>query len=190
MPELSNLVSYDGRPALARLRRPQLRKLCRNHNIDYGDEATAGSDKLLKLLEAHGFDLNQPVGDFEWRQISGKDEHGNPHLEFYPVETPHESARLQAEGVQINYEKIIQQNAEQAEQQDQVIEDQAAMIKQLMARLSRLEENQIPLASLSPPQLKKIAKQRGLDISGLRTKQELLAALGEDDGQDAPEWSQ
>lgn len=146
-------------------------------NINY--RPGIGKVDALKLLEANGVDLSQPVDDFNWRVIEGRDENGQMHREFYPVSEPHETARIQARGETIDYDRILEEKAAEAEKAEKVIESQNDMIGLLMARMEALEANQLPLESMTPFQLKKIAKQRGIDIKGLSKKDELLEALKE-----------
>ena len=142
---------------------------------------------MLSLLKGHGVDLDQPLSDVDWIPIDGKDENGNPHREYYPSTEPHESQRVQAQGVHIDYQSIIEERAKEVaereaelEVKDKVIDTQEDQIESLLLRLAALERNQLPLEKMTPPQLKSIAKSRGLDFTGLKTKNELLALLNDE----------
>lgn len=146
-----------------------------NQNINY--KPGVSKDDALKLLEAHGVDLTQPPDDFSWKVIEGRDENGNMHREFYPVSEPHETARKQAEGQTIDYDRIIEERTAEKEKADAVIDDQSKLIEALMQRMEEIESNSLPKEKMTPPQLKQLAKRRGIDVKGLKTKKELLAAL-------------
>ena len=171
-------VSWDSRPVISRLRRHQLHKVLIARRIPFDPDAP--KTQLLKVLEANRIDLNQPVPELDWQVVHGKDENGFPTQELYPVSELHESARLQSEGKVINYDQIIADRAKAQEEvklKTDVVETQNAMINQLMARLESLEKRAIPYSSMSPPQLKRLAIQQGIDITGLRSKVDLIAAL-------------
>lgn len=171
-------VSTDSRPVVSRLRRHQLHKVLIARRIPFDPDAP--KTQLLSVLEANRVDLNQRLPELDWRVVNGKDENGFPTQEIYPVSEMHETARLAAEGRVINYDKIIAERAaaqEEAKLKTDVVETQNAMITQLMARLESLEKRAIPYTSMSPPQLKRLAIQQGIDITGLKTKVELIAAL-------------
>ena len=162
------------------MRRVQLWRALDAFNIQYSPGATAIACR--KLLEANGVTDGQLM-EFVRREAGqliethGDDEHGRPHREYYPPSEMHQSARQQANGVSIDYDALIAANAEKAEQREEVIDQQASVIKNLMERLEALETNQLPLSKMTPPQLKSIAKQRNIDTKGLKTKKELLAVL-------------
>ncbi len=135
---------------------------------------------MLKLLEANGVDLNVPHDYFEWRVIQGNDEHGNTHQHIDAVTAPHESARIQADGQAINYEKVMAERAEavaEAAESKDIAAQQETLLTMLANKVEALEVNALPLSRMSPPQLKGIAKRRGLDSTGLKTKAELIALL-------------
>ena len=50
-------------------------------------------------------------------------------------------------------------------------------VNELQQQMQDMQENEVPLSKLTPPQLKGIAKRRGLDITGLSKKDELIALL-------------
>ena len=171
-------VSWDSRPVVHRLRRFQLHKVLIARRIPFDPDAP--KSQLLSILEANRVDLNQRLPELDWRVVQGKDENGFPHQELYPVSEMHETARLQAAGKVINYDQIIEERAkaqEEVQLKTEVVETQNTMIQQLMARLESLEKRAIPYTSMSPPQLKRLAIQQGIDITGLKTKVELIAAL-------------
>jgi len=127
----------------------------------------------MDLLKANGVDINSPHKYFEWSVVIGQDEHGNQHQHIEPVTKTHESARVQAEGGAIEYDRIIAERAAavaESEEKTEQLEQQDSTLLALMARLEKLEANSVPLTSMSPPQLKGIAKRRGLDATGLRCR--------------------
>lgn len=170
-------VSWDDRRALERARRSQLVAICRAEGIDI-DREDREKKFYLSMLENAGVDLRRPHPALDWFEVRGKDEHGNTHSEIYPVVPEHDSA-----GKNINYDALIAAQAEKAAAEAEAAEQHSAqqqgMIEQLLARLERLEQSTIPLERASIPQLKKVAKDRGIDISELKTKQDYLDALGE-----------
>ena len=135
---------------------------------------------MLERLEAAGIDINVPHKYFEWQVVNSQNEHGQMHQHIEPVSPLHESARLQAEGQEIDYDRIMTERAEAAAaaaQKDEQIDAQSDALQAMMARIELLEANSLPLANMSPPQLKGMAKRRGLDFSGLKTKADLIALL-------------
>lgn len=171
-------VSWDNRPVIAKRRRAELYGFLNHLNIPH--PVGAPKTQMLKLLEANNIDLNAPHKYFEWQVINGMDESGQQHQHIEPVTPVHESARLQAEGQPINYDKIIAERAAAvaaAAEKDEQLEAQDTVLEKMMARLELLEANNLPLTRMSPPQLKGLAKRRGLDITGLKTKDELIALL-------------
>jgi hypothetical protein len=168
-------VSWDNRPAIAKRRRAELYGFLNHLNIPH--PVGAPKSQMLDLLSANGIDLNAPHQYFEWQVINGMDELGNQHQHVEPVTPVHESARLVAEGKPINYDQIIAQRAAEVAEKDDQLGAQDTVLETLMARLEVLETNSLPLTSMSPPQLKGIAKRRGLDIAGLKSKDELITLL-------------
>ncbi len=170
-------VSWDDRPALARARRSQLIKVCRAENIPIEREDREHKF-YLNMLENAGVDIRRPHPALDWHVVRGKDEHGNAHEEIYPTVPEHDSA-----GKNINYEQKIAEQAEKAAQREKEAEEfaeqQSGMIQQLLDRVNQLEKNSIPLERATVPQLRRIAKDRGVDVSELKTKTDILAALGE-----------
>jgi len=68
------------------------------------------------------------------------DEMGNQHQHVEPVTTPHETARFQADGQSINYDKIITERAEavaQAAEKDEQLEAQDAADQYVAAATER-----------------------------------------------------
>lgn len=169
-------VSWDDRLALDRARRSQLVHVCRSEGIPV-DREDRPKKWYLSMLENAGVNLALPHPALEWFQVAGKDEHGNHHVETYPVIPEHQSA-----GKNINYDALIAEQAEKAKAEMEEAEEHAAqqgqMIQQLMERLEKLEANTVPLERLGPPQLKRVCKERGIDTKDLKTKADLLAALG------------
>ena len=167
-------VSWDDRLVLERARRSQLIKVCRAEGIEVKREDMP-KKFYLNMLEQNGINLSAPHKALEWYQVHGKDEQGNSHVETYPVVPEHDSAKEQ-----IDYDAEIAARAEQAKQledAEKLTDEQGEMIRQLMARLEALEKNTVPLERLGPPQLKRVCKERGIDTSELKTKEQLLAAL-------------
>lgn len=172
-------VSWDNRTFIDRMKRRPLWQLCDEHNINYRPGASAM--ECRELLKHHGVTDVEAIQFMEKRDrvqvVEGMDEHGQNHREFIPVSEPHESARQIASGKQIDYERIIEERTEENKKQESVIDDQKTVIEALMERLTALESTQLPLSSMTPPQLKQVAKMRGIDVKGLKTKKELLAVL-------------
>lgn len=176
-------VSWDDRPAVMRLRRTQLYEVLTKRNISF--PVGAAKTQMLKLLEANGVDLTQPLPEVDWIEVVDRDENGQMHREFYPKEMLHESARDQQAGKIVDYEAEIAKRAAEAEAAAEVVETQSDMLqaqsdmlKSMQSRLAELEANQLPLDKMAPYQLKQIAEQRGISVDGLKSKDELLAALG------------
>ena len=169
-------VSWDSRPAVARLSRVQLYKLLEARSIPF--PVGAAKTNMLKLLEASNVDLNQPVPEIDWLVIEGQDENGRLHKEFYPKAELHSSARDAQAGKHVDYSAEIARRAAEVEQQAEVIDDQADLLRALQDQLNELKANQLPLAKMAPYQLKQIAVQRGINTEGLKSKADLLAALG------------
>lgn len=168
-------VSWDNRPVIAKRRRAELYGFLNHLNIPH--PVGAPKTQMLKLLEANGIDLNQPHEYFKWMLIQGKDENGMPHQHIEAVTEPHETARMQGRGETINYDKLIAENAAEVAEKDEQLEAQDVTLNMIMDKLAQLEANSLPLSSMSPPQLKGIAKRRGLDTAGLKKKDELIALL-------------
>ena len=181
-------VSWDDRRFLERLRRSQLYDVCNHFSVPYPVQATA--DSMRKLLEANNVSDAHIQGYFESKGrlqvVRGKDESGMEHTEVYPVVEPHQSARLLSSGQEINYEQAIADNAAKVAEKDEVIEEQsgmmeqfAEMISELKTEIQDLKQNTLPMEKMTPPQLKGLAKRRGVDVKGLKTSKELLERLHE-----------
>ncbi len=184
-------VSYDGRNFSERLRRVELWRACDAFGISYKPGAPA--TECRALLEAHSIDdrkllqwYSQEAGQVV--QVQGMNEQGQQgHVELYPQPPLHESARLESDGQMIDYQAAIDEAVEAndareaAEQKvaasEDVIEKQGDMLKAAMARIEQLESQIMPLERMTPPQLKSVAKERGIDVKGLTKKQDLLDAL-------------
>ena len=164
-------ISWDDRPVMAKLRRRQLLDFCRKRGIALPSENIA-KDDILKALEVHGVNLNEPAPEIDWHQRSGLDERGRPNVDIIPVVPEHESARMG-----IDYNAAINAQIAKTQEAEATVEDQKGMIESLMNRVNQLEANTVPIANATPAQLKGVAKRRGIDVTGLSTKKELLQAL-------------
>ncbi len=165
-------TSWDSRGFSERLRRIQLWAACDHFNINYAPGAPATACR--ELLKANGIDDGQLMQWFEGhgkiRVVEGKDEHGVQHREFYPIAEPHESARVQSSGQAIDYERLLAERTAEKEAADAVVEDQAELVRQLMERVTQMEANQLPLQSMSPPQLKKSRSNEALMSAASRKR--------------------
>lgn len=168
-------VTTDDRSFAQKLRRGVLEKACSHFDIPV--KAGAPAMQTRALLHTHGISDAQLMEFVEHKVEQTQDENGKSITNVVPVYPKHESQRLAESGQGVDYEKIIAERAKENEAQEEVIESQADFIKNMMDRLKSIEENQLPLERMTPPQLKHIAKKRGLDIKGVNTKKDLLALL-------------
>ena len=176
-------VSVDGRSRAEKLSRRQALDICAkrghpvpNENIPLGTGIPM-QDKgptILKWMETHGIDWNDPFPEVGWQRLESTDETGKTVATDMPVRPPHESASLH-----IDYDKEIAAAAAKHEEQQGVIEDQNDVIKSLLSRLEVLEKSTIPISKATIPQLKGIAKARGVDLKDAKGKKEILELLGE-----------
>jgi hypothetical protein len=160
------------------MRRVQLYKACNHFGVPFKEGAPA--IEMRNSLQVHGITDQQLMDFTKVVVLNVKDEKGNAHQEVYPYVEPHETARLAADGQAINYDKVIAERAKAVaalEQSEDQLEVQNATMQLILDKLAKLEANAVPLTSLSPPQLKGIAKRRGLDATGLKKKDELIALL-------------
>ena len=135
-------VSWDNRPVIAKRRRAELYGFLNHLSIPHPVGAT--KDQMIALLTANNIDINTPHKYFNWSVIQAQDEHGNMHQHIEPVTTPHESARVQAEGGLIDYDAIISERAKataELEEKTEQLEQQDHTLLALVARLEALEKN-------------------------------------------------
>ncbi len=173
-------VSIDDRDRASKLSRRQALDILSERNIPVPDEniplGTGVPDNyrgptLLKIMDSAGINPNDPFPELNWETVHGKDERGNVTSFQRPVRDAHQSM-----GKNIDYDAVIAEKAAAAEEH---AEQQGVMINDLVARLEALEKNTVPLDRLGPPQLKRVCKERGIDTKDLKTKADLLAALGD-----------
>lgn len=99
MAELSQLVSEDSRTPIEKLRRCHLWKEADRRGIKYPPGATKIT--MIKLLEANGVDITQPLGDVKWMTVYPSPQAQRAAAMFgqavgpqlVPVEPVHASAR-------------------------------------------------------------------------------------------------
>lgn len=183
---MSLQVSIDDRSNAEKLTRRMALDICEkrgfpvpNENIPLGTGIPL-QDKgptILKWMETHGIDPNDAFPELEWQTIRGKDERGNEVSTNVPVRPLHESATLS-----INYDKEIERRAkaheDEIEAKNEEISELKAMVENLVSRVESMGQA-IPMSRATIPQLRKLAKDKGLDVKTLKTKQDLLDALGE-----------
>lgn len=171
-------VSWDNRPVIAKRRRAELYRFLDHLGIAY--PSGAPKTKMIELLEANGIDINQPHEFFQWKVIHGKDENGFPHQHYEPITEPHETARMEARGQSIDYDKIIEERAEakaEAEKSAELADAQAKMILALEERLKALEDERVPFESMTVFQLQSVCRRLGLKYRKNMTKADLLGLL-------------
>ena len=157
------------------MRRVALYEACNHFGVPFKQGAPA--TEMRDSLKVNNISDAQLMAYTKHIVVNIEDERGNVHQEIYPQVEAHESARLKAEGHEINYDKIMAERVAEAAKKDETIDAQAIALDTVMARLEMLEANTLPLSSMTPPQLKGLAKRRGLDITGLKKKDELIALL-------------
>lgn len=160
--ELSSLVSTDSRPPIERMRRIQLYAVADEAGISYQQDAP--KTIMVALLTGAGIDVTKSVVPF--RTVHAQDEHGRSHEEMYPIIAEHKTA-----GNPIDYDAELAKRAKRVE----VLEEENSVLKRVEARLAKLERHAIPLESMVPWQLKRLAKAAGLD--GNMNKEDMIAAL-------------
>ncbi len=168
--ELSALVSTDSRSPEQRTRRYQVEKVALAKGVSFIAGVTT-KDELLAAIKAAGINI---MDEMEFRTVHAQDEHGRSHVEMYPVIPEHKTA-----GQPINYVAELEKKSvekEKAEKRVAILEEENSVLKLLEARLATLEKCAIPLASMVPWQLKRIAKDSGIDIKGM-SKEEMISAL-------------
>lgn len=179
-------VSVDSRDRMSKLSRRQALDILRargvvvkNENIPLGTGIPT-QDKgptLLKIMENEGIDHMDPFPEVGWHRVEATDENGRTVSTDMPIRPQHQSA-----GENINYDQEIANAAQKHADDAEVIAEQTASIESLMSRLQALEtqvNNAIPMHKATIPQLKGIAKSRGIKFEKTVSKSELLALLGE-----------
>ncbi len=186
MSDLASLVSQDSRPLVERLRRCKLWALADSLDIQY----PVGSPKtdMLKILDANGVNLNQPVpvNGVQWHTMHGKNSEGAPCDEVYPVAQPHLTS-----GKDIDYEGEMARKISAKPAEDELFEESRvqALERELASLKQRAPQLDFPLDKLLPWQLNHMCKDRDVDPAGM-DKNQMIAAIGGGNGQDTTERSQ
>lgn len=160
-------IKEDTRTILERLRRGELRTICKNNNISYNEQQPA--TLLRQLIEGAGVDPLSPNNGVEYEEIEIQNDDGSYHKEIYPVQKEHASARKD-----IDYDKYLS-SAEDVDQV-QALQDQ---IKELQKKLES-KETEIPYSDIKMPALRKAAKKKGIKFTPSTKKAELIEGLNED----------
>ena len=188
MPHISTLVSVDTRNQYQRMKLHRVQRLLNAYGIEY--DAHSGKDPLIKLLEAHSIDPLAPLPNGEenkWAQVVVADENGNQHIESYPEVEPHHTA-----GKEIDYSQVIDKVAEEnakneLEQENQALKDRLNDMEKKLDALMPKEDTggyttpEISLENMKMPQLKKLAKEKGLKALPTMKKVEIIKMI-EDHG--------
>ncbi len=175
------MVSSDSRPLLERLRRCQLWQLADKLGITY--PAGAAATVMVDILKAQGVD---PTQHMRFEPVRGKDEHGNPTVEYYPTVEQHHTADKS-----IDYDSVIAERIQGQDEQHEDNFDKARMdarerrIEQLEQQLAQLVDklgdddglkpSDLPF-KLTAGQKKQMLMAQGIDPKGM-TRQEVDEAL-------------
>jgi hypothetical protein len=136
MTQLSSLLTDDSRSPIQKLRRSQLQKIARKHEIKF-DPSGPATD-LRKLIEGSGIDV---LRETEFDRLQVKDEDGMVHEILEPKVKPHATASKT-----IDYDAIIEANSKAAEksaENDELkkkLESLEAMVAKLTSTESKVEE--------------------------------------------------
>lgn len=160
-------IKEDSRTILERLRRKDLQRILMANNIAF-DESKTPANLLRSMIEQGGFDPMDPKNGIEYQSVKVENEDGSFHEEIFPIEKPHASLNKE-----IDYDKYITK-AEDVDEQSQVnaLQDR---IRELEAKLDGKQD----VSSMKMPELRKLAKEKGLKVSPSTKKPELVEMLNE-----------
>lgn len=168
---IERLVSEDSRAPLHRLRRYHLQRILKANGVKFNHE-TASAIDLAKLIEGNGIDPTSPLpnGEQLMQTVTVVDDKGNQRRELYPIEKDHAT-----KWKDIDYDAIIQRNAELNSEGDELKNENADLRRQLDEL--RAQQKAVDPALMPMSELRAYAKSKGLKIGLVTTKGAILEAL-------------
>jgi len=161
---LERLISDDSRTPIEKLRRKQLWDIADAYDLPY--PSAAPKTVMIPIIESAGIDVTRPLptGEKLVQEIQVEDEDGKVHTDFAPVEKPHAT-----QNKQIDYNAVIEAKAKAAESQDELKEakDEIARMRE---KLAELEAGEKSFSDMKMPELRKAAKESGINSFGLSKK--------------------
>jgi len=171
MTQISNLVSTDSRGPVDRMRRGDLQKACKAHNIPFDQDQPATT--LREIIKGSNINVLE-IGD--WEQVIVKDEKGGQSVEIYPKRKPHATERSP-----IDYDAILDRKAKEQEELESKNGSLEDTVKELQAQLAQLLKKEKSFEDMTVFELKKVLKDRGIKTEKTAKKVELLGMLNGED---------
>lgn len=162
-------MTEDGRDHWGRLRRKDAENLLKAHKVAFLHGTSI--ENLIKLAQAHSIN---PYDGIEWETVQVPMENGSFRIEKYPKRKSHYT-----DGKGIDYDSEIEKRTKQLDDENQSLKSR---IDELEKMLQKIAGPKSPYESMGYFELKRLAKERGVDIKRTDKKPDIIEKLN---GQDA-----
>lgn len=158
------LLSFDSRRPIQRLRRCELWRIASHLNVPYPPDAP--KEQMIQILESHGVDVTRvPAEIMRWRDVEQRDELGRViGSSRVPIRQQHYTA-----GISIDYAREIEEASTRVLVQNRSLEEENARLRKLLSKYVDIADpppdSVKAIERMQIMKLKKYARDRGVQIS-------------------------